>query len=370
MTIDHSSVSLEDLDRRLARLEETLSGLTDVMRTLPGIAAMAADSADEVLTQSKGAAGVLPEARVKAAAALMERLTDPERARRLENVIERLDVIEEALDMGEALPGIAGTLADSAESLLAESAVDGIELEARVKKAARLLGRASRPEVLESLERLLPALPLAGQSVALAADAPKLAATLGDGFDEVMAALLKRGIDPDERVKGMLALLEKLTEPRKQEALSIVLDRLELIAELTQQLDALPGMAATLVDTVDEWIRRLRAAEGIEPDSVLDGGRWLALRGARLVSNARIRERLDQGFLAPRGLRMLLDLGASLSAAAEEPRQAAGFRAIFSALRDPPIQNLVDFSLSVARRFGRALKNDESSTSLLEERHV
>jgi hypothetical protein len=100
------------------------------------------------------------------------------------------------------------------------------------EQQARLEALLARLEhVLGALEPVLP----------LVARAPDMIATAADSFDDLVAQGKRVGIDFDERLRGSLHVLERLTHPATRRQLEVLLDRLPALERLAPMLDALPN---------------------------------------------------------------------------------------------------------------------------------
>jgi DNA-binding FrmR family transcriptional regulator len=226
--------------------------------------------------------------------------------------------------------------ADTAESLQDVSA-----------RLARIEGSLAR------LEGLLARAP--GDVTALVERATAGVAVAGDMLDEWAMRASARGIDLDQRVQRALHLVERLTEPGVADALEAVLDHADRIQTLVAQLDALPGAIATVMDTVDEYLRAV-AGNGLDIDGVVRGGVVALERFARLVQSPAFQEVLDSGILEPDVVHLVGQVGRALGAARDEREGRAGLVALWRATRDPDVQRSIDFGLRFLRHFGRRIE--------------
>jgi len=170
-------------------------------------------------------------------------------------------------------------------------------------------------------------------------------------------------VDLDQRVQRALHLLQRLTEPGVADALEVVLDHADRIQALVVQLDALPGAIATVMDTVDGFLRAA-AGKGLDVDAVVRGGVEALERVARLVQSPAFQEVLDSGILETDVLHLIGQMGRALSAARDEREGRAGLMALWRATRDPDVQRSIDFSLRFLRHLGSRI--DQSSAAALQ----
>lgn len=141
----------------------------------------------------------------------------------------------------------------------------------------------------------------------LAAAAPPILATVADSLDSSLARAGAEGVDIEARSAALLSLLKSASEPETLAALSTLSAHLSKLTPLLTFLDDAPGLAATLGDTLDDYLRRYRD-EGGDPEALLaQGGKVLraAENGLRAASHT-----LAEGAAPPTPLetvRLLLD---------------------------------------------------------------
>ncbi|MCA9657250.1 MAG: DUF1641 domain-containing protein [Myxococcales bacterium] len=121
--------TLSRIEARLERIEERLSRLDAVTEQLPGVAATAGDIFDEWATNDGRA-----DQRLRALAALVEKLTRP----------EVLATLDQAVTMAEAVPGVVATGVDTFDELVREASAQGIDVDRSLVGLVRLLGHADR----------------------------------------------------------------------------------------------------------------------------------------------------------------------------------------------------------------------------------
>lgn len=226
----------------------------------------------------------------------------------------------------------------------ADTAVSLQDVSARLERIEGSLAR---------LEGLLARAPI--DVTPLAEQATAGVAMAVDMLDEWAMRATARGIDLDQRVQRALHLVARLTEPGVADALEAVLDHVDRIQAVVEQLDALPGVIATVVDTVDESLLAA-AGKGLDVDGVVRGGVVALERVARLVQSPAFQEVLDSGILEPDVVHLVGQLGRALGAAREEPEGRAGLMALWRATRDPDVQRSIDFSVRFLRQFGRSIE--------------
>lgn len=224
----------------------------------------------------------------------------------LERIERRLDRIEAALEPAQSLarqaPGVVGVLADTFDSAVERAQARGIDVDERLRALVGLAERASSPEVLRVLDRLLGRLDLVERTLDLAEQAPGIAAMAVDTFDTWIARLQAEGIDVDDHARNLLGALSRLTSP-------------EAVAVLTD-----------LLDHVDE-----------------------------------LRFLLQSGVLSRPAVAVIGQVGGALSELAQQEPPRAGPFAALRALGDPDVQRALGFAIQLAQHFGKARAHLETA---------
>ncbi|GAB5550270.1 MAG: DUF1641 domain-containing protein [Sandaracinaceae bacterium] len=162
---------LDAIERRLARIEPALDALGDA----PGLASMAVDVVDEQAGRLRDR-GVDPEARLMRLLELTERLTAD----------DTMAAIEGALTLASDAPGLASMAVDIVDERAGALRDRGVDVQARLGRAAALLERLTDDKTMDGLEAAL----------AFADELPGLASMAVDIVDEQAGALRDEGIDP------------------------------------------------------------------------------------------------------------------------------------------------------------------------------
>jgi hypothetical protein len=133
----------------------------------------------------------------------------------------------------------------------------------------------------------------------------------------------------------------------------------ERLHALVARLDALPGVIATVMDTMDEFLLRL-ADKGVDLDLVGRGGAVAVERVARLMQSSAFHDVLGSGILEPDVVQAVGQVGRALSAATRERGERAGLMALLRATRDPQVQRTIDFGLRFLRHLGERIVQQEA----------
>lgn len=202
---------LDRLEARLAAIEARLDRIVDRLdRPLTPVEptiAMTADAVDEWVA-ARIARGVDPDAHVRHALTLVERLTAPEVAGQLERMIELLPRLEPLLELAATFEPTTAMVFDMVDEQARKLEARGIDAEARVLQVVHLVERLTDPEFHAHLTALLDAAPN------LMA-ATRTGEVFGKAVDEVVAA-------PPTPV-GLWGLLSALSRPEIQRALGFAL---------------------------------------------------------------------------------------------------------------------------------------------------
>lgn len=183
----------------------------------------------------------------------------------LERIEERLDRLERraarAEEMAAQAPAALAALTDSADEIIADAQRRGIDVDERLRAGVSLLERLTDPATMEAL----------GQLCTLAEQAPGTVAMIGDIVDERFERMAESGIDVDERMRGALKLLERLTSPENLETLNELLERMDAFRNFLTSGVLDPG-PLTLVGKAGSAFAEVARSDG---GSV---GAWGALR--------------------------------------------------------------------------------------------
>ena len=147
--------------------------------------------------------------------------------------------------------------------------------------------------------------------------------------------------------------------------LQTIEERTRAIAEVAEGLRPLmvfaqqaPAFVAVLMDSFDEAVRTAND-KGIDVERGLLNGAEAAVRFGATMDAEKVRELdalLKSGVLAPGTLRIVGELGRSLTETAASPPAAAGVLGLLKALGQPDVQRALGFLVTFAERFGRRLR--------------
>ena len=191
-----SSTQVQDpLEARLAALERKLDRVAGLLEALPAMSAVAADTFDDALEQTRQR-GVDVEARLAQGGELLERLT-------------RL------VDLAEGLPGLGMIAADTFDETVMRLRLADVDIESRSGDVSGLIEALTRPETV-ALRTLIDALPRLEPLLSLVEDAPHLASIAVDTADEYMTKLRRDGLDVEKVLENGAKTAQALTQAAAQ----------------------------------------------------------------------------------------------------------------------------------------------------------
>lgn len=197
------------------------------------------------------------------------RAADPhgESLSRIEATLSRLEARLASLE-SQATSAVA-IATDAFDGAAADARARGVDVDARVRTALRLLERVTEPSVAAALER----------GLELAPQAPHVVATLVDTFDGLIARARASGLDLDARAHLLAQAAERLTSPEALELLGVMLDRLDAVRGLLQS-GVLDPAATRIVGTAGAALSET-ASEPVTPHGPWDALRALGDRDVR-----------------------------------------------------------------------------------------
>ncbi|MDX2194186.1 MAG: DUF1641 domain-containing protein [Gemmatimonadales bacterium] len=266
------------------------------------------------------------------AEALLDRLSEPATAAALHKLLDKLETIAFAAEALDGLVRRSDTVIESVGSSLGD-----------FRRLAATTGLGD-----EVLPRL-----------------PQISRAVGQLSDLVEKPEIQRLLDS--------GVIEELGKPETIAALRTVMQHAELLAFVVSALDGLVRRGDHVVESVVGTINDLRRAfppgERIRDVQQVYGDVRVLVKSWRALSDAGVFEHLDQvanavdpviqsGMLEPKTVGALGEIGAAVSTAYQETKQATpeplGLLGLMRALRDPDVQHTVGFAVEFARRYARA----------------
>ena len=324
--------ALTQLLDRMNRLESAVDKLTTAVEQAPGIVAMVTDTVDDAYAQA-AKQGIDLDERMRTALALAEKLTAPEMTARLDQL----------LLLAEQGPGIAAMVTDTVDDAYAQALAQGVDIDGRLRAALEMAEKLTSPEMMAQLNQLL----------ALAEQAPGIAAMITDTVDDAYAQALRQGVDIDTRLRAGLEMAEKLTAP-------------EMVAKINTALelaDQGPGIMAMLVDIVDDaYIQAIR--QGFNPEQFVRQGVLVTSRMADLLESGEINALLESGVIDPKAVEVVGSAAQALVTSRAVPAPKVGLFGMLKAMRDPDMQRALGFLTVFGKNFGGNLDSSSNGAGI------
>lgn len=261
---------LERMDARLSRLEATVD---EVRHQAPAVVAGVTDTVDHFVAQAQDR-GVDVHAHLHGSLRLAEALTEPRTVATLSRLVDRLDLVDQALALAAEVPALTAGAMDTVDGLVARGQARGIDVDARVQGTLKLVEAATRPESLVALETLVARLEQLAPMLDLVNSAPDAIAGAFDTLDGIAARLAERGIRVDERMHLLVQAVEKLTDPVIVGLLHTVLERGDDLSRAVDVLLASGIFDEAAVQVVGSSGRALVQTRAANPPPV---GAWGAM---------------------------------------------------------------------------------------------
>lgn len=233
---------------------------------------------------------------------------------------------------------------------------------------------SSRPpttlEVLERIEAKLDRLERVLGPLSALGDVPAAVGTAMEALDDRV-----RGHEPqlDERLRGAVALLERVSRP----------DTLALLHKAVDVAESLPGLVATAVDSIDDAADPAgldmhgRVEAGMKLLGQLTHPKTLTLLRHLLghvtdptpvatgvpALDAYAAQGVNMEQLTREGLQLVGQVVVFLRRAQASGERRVGLLGVVKALRDPHVQRAVGFAMSFLESFGQALDGSAARSS-------
>lgn len=173
-----------------------------------------------------------------------------------------------------------------------------------------------------------------------------------DTVDRIVAQAQERGVDVDDRLRRVLALLERASEPASLRAIEHLIDLAvqapALVATMVDTLDGIGARLAARGVDIDRAVHNLASAvELLTSDSVLELLRASAERAGALHTV------ISSQVLDPDVVGMVAAAGEAMRAAGDG--EGVGAFGMLRGLGDADVRRTSGFLLRFARQFGRVL---------------
>ncbi|PIQ28654.1 hypothetical protein COW36_12220 [bacterium (Candidatus Blackallbacteria) CG17_big_fil_post_rev_8_21_14_2_50_48_46] len=153
---------LDQILARLDQLESRLEKSEKALQEIPGMAATAVNTLDELSAPLRVEGAQWPE-RLPSALRMLDELTEPEVLETLEHLVHKKDQFLPWLNILGDMPGMMSTAVDSLDAEAASLKASGTDLSNRLEPVLKLMLEISRPENIQTLEALSRFLPILGR---------------------------------------------------------------------------------------------------------------------------------------------------------------------------------------------------------------
>jgi uncharacterized protein YjgD (DUF1641 family) len=184
---------LQQLLEKVERIEHRLEGLSGLLEQLPGFVAMAGDTVDALVRQTR-ASGIDVNERLQNVLTITETLTRAKTVTQLSGLLE----------LSQQAPGLISMVADTLDSYSQQAKARGLDMERGIfqgLEAAVRLSSTLSPERVRLLERLL------------------------DSLDERVLGSLTQALEASQSATpsvGMMGAIKQMNDPDVQRALGFI----------------------------------------------------------------------------------------------------------------------------------------------------
>ncbi|TWT49310.1 hypothetical protein Pla22_45040 [Rubripirellula amarantea] len=179
---------------------------------------------------------------------LEDRLNDPNTVDVLHRLLDQAEKLNQILNVAGELPNLLAIAVDVFDAVARRASQDGIDIEERATRFAKLLVQISEPSNMRAMERLVSRLPKLEEGSELLDELPNLIAIAVDVFDEWAAQVKTDGIDFEQSLRqGLHAALYLGGQIRKEE-----LDRIGFLLKsdvMSENSVATVGMAGSALSS-------------------------------------------------------------------------------------------------------------------------
>lgn len=211
-------------------------------------------------------------------------------------------------------------------------------LEARLARIEAMLEQVSR-----QLEQVTP-----------------MSAMAVDIVDELAADAVARGVDPAERLRGLMRLMETMSEPSTVRTLQGILERVDRLEPLLEVVDQAPGLIAMGVDIFDEAVGNA-IERGVDVQGAVRAATKGFVRLGEFILSEQFSNLLSSGMLDPEAVSLLGRIGRALAdVAREDDAQAPGLIGLMRAGQQEDVRRALGFGVRFGGRFGQLLRKQLS----------
>ena len=328
----------------------------------------------------------------QAGKALEARPNDEKVVNAMNRILDRLDVIESSLDKIHEAPGMISMVADMADDAVRTASNNGVDIDERLRAALAIAEKLTAPSMVEKIDHLISALD----------QAPGMVSMVADITDDLVKTQAANGVDIDERLRGALALAEKLTAPamvaqinglisaaeQSSGMVSMAVDILDdtvktagengvdinerlqsalILAEkltapkvveqlngMLSMMDQSSGLMAMAADSFD-GIMKTAIDNGIDPQEFAKQMFGVTTKLAQMMSTQEMQELLEGGMFDVQTLKIMGAASSALVESNQLPRKKVGLFGMMREMKNSDMQRAVGFLTTFGRLFGKKL---------------
>ena len=200
--------SLTRLLDRIDSLEATVDKMSVAMDQAPAMMAMVTDVVDEKTVEAANM-GINIDDRLRSALTIADKLTEPKTVAVLSGLLERIDQLEDLINVTGQAPGMVAMMTDVADEQYRLAAESGIDIEARMKAGLVLVEKLTTPQSMTVLSKLVDQMDTLDQAVGVLEQAPGMVAMGVDMADDMVRSAGELGFDVDQfTTQGLQALIK------------------------------------------------------------------------------------------------------------------------------------------------------------------
>ena len=296
------------------------------------------------------------EGTVAVPAGFFDQLID--RLDRVEQRLAQLDRVEARLDAVatpvEQAPKLVAAMTDTVDSWTMSAQARGVDVDASLTAATRLLEKAVAADNVARIERIIDRLDTVESSLTFAEQLPGVAAMAGDIADNWIART--EGLDLDATLKAAIPALTALADPKVVAAVETLAKR---APELAALVDSGPKLVAAAVDTVDGMMGRL-VERGTDLQAMSESVAVGLSKLGDVLNSPQYLALMNSGVLDPSTLDMVGKAGSALVHARLEACVETGMFGALRATSDKDIQRAIGFAIKFAQAFGQELAQPDN----------
>ncbi len=328
----------------------------------------------------------------QAGKALEARLNDERVVNAMNRILDRLDVIESSLEKIHEAPGMISMVADITDDAVRTASNNGVDIDERLRSALSIAEKLTAPSMVEKIDHFITALD----------QAPGMVSMVADITDDLVRTQAAHGVDIDERLRGALALAEKLTAPEMvtkingliaaaeqssgmvSMAVDIIDDTVKTAGEngvdinerlqsavilaekltapkvveqlnnMLGMLDQSSGLVAMAADSFD-GVMQVAIDKGIDPQEFAKQMFGVTTKLAQMMSTQEMQELLEGGMFDVQTLKIMGAASSALVESNQLPRKKVGLFGMMREMKNSDMQRAIGFLTTFGRLFGKKL---------------